>query len=141
MDETRRRKEEAAAAAAAPKPARPAVPANGPASGTSVPSAAGENRPANAMPTTLAEAKQRLQRIQEAAIQQAAAQQGGSAGPASGTSVSKPTLELKPLALGGKPPVPSGGSAAASGSTAPRAGSQEAVAGPQTYEISPYKCV
>jgi hypothetical protein len=113
--------------------------------------------------TTLAEAKQRLQRIQEAAIQQA--QQGGAAGHASGHSVSsKPALDLKPLAFGSKPAAGSSqqqqqqpGAAAAAG---PRFGVPTALAaagaGPasasarvgsvepqppvhQTYEISPYK--
>lgn len=118
---------------------------------------AGENKPLNSVPTSLAEAKQRLQRIQEAAIQQKA-QQGG--GHPSGQSVSsKPALELKPLSFSTKPAGASGAAAAAaggasgsmarlgqpgaaaggaaSGSTA-RLGSAEP-AGPSTYEISPYK--
>ena len=169
MDDARKRKEEAAAAAAAPRAAvaaaRPAAPAAG--SGSSVPSAAGENRPLNstAAPiTTLAEAKQRLQRIQEAAIQQA--QQGGTAGHASGHSVSsKPALDLQPLAFGSKPASGSGQQqqqpgAEAAAAAGPRFGVPTALAaagaGPssaaaragsvepqppvhQTYEISPYK--
>jgi hypothetical protein len=116
--------------------------------------------------TTLAEAKQRLQRIQEAAIQQA--QQGGTAGHASGHSVSsKPALDLQPLAFGSKPASGSGqqqqqpgAEAAAAAAAGPRFGVPTALAaagaGPssaaaragsvepqppvhQTYEISPYK--
>jgi hypothetical protein len=119
---------------------------------------AGENKSLNSVPTTLAEAKQRLQRIQEAAIQQAQQAQPVTGGHPSGQSISsKPTLELKPLSFSTKPAAGSGAAAAAagasgsmarfgqqgaaggpaSGSTA-RAGSAEP-AGPQTYEISPYK--
>lgn len=174
LEEAKRRKEEAAAsaaaAAAAPRaqvarPARdsvkPAAPpaaaaaaAPAPASGTLVPSAAGENRPLNggSASTILAEAKQRLQRIQEAAIQQAAAaqQQGGGTaggGHASGHSVnSKPAVDLKQLAFGAKPGAlqqPSGGARVAAPAGAASAGTAKAdskePAGPQTYEISPYK--
>lgn len=122
-----------------------------PASGSTALPAAVENRPLNgAQPAglapSLAEAKQRLQRIQEAAI---AAAQGSSAG-----GGSKPTLDLKPLALGAKPfagrqvpqqaaaaqqqAVPCTSAAAAAPGAAGRASRQPSAA-PQTYEISPYK--
>lgn len=156
QEEARRRKEEAAAAASAaaaataarqvPRPAgdaakAAAAPAR--ASGSTAAPAA-ENRPLNgAQPAglapSLAEAKQRLQRIQEAAI---AAAQGSSAG-----GSSKPALDLKPLALGAKPfggrqfPQPAAVAQQPAVAAAGDAGrvSREPSAGPHTYEISPYK--
>lgn len=153
QEEARRRKEEAAAAAAAaaaavprqaPRPAgdatKPAA-AAAPASGSGAAPAAAENRPLNSaqpagLPTSLAEAKQRLQRIQEAAI---AAAQGSSS-----NGGGKPALDLKPLAFGTKPAAPERAVLGAYTAAAPVArasgrASREPSAGPQTYEISPYK--